>query len=301
MNIRLVSRMLGLCLCAVTAMGGLMVTEEDDIFAPNNNDHNYTQGLRFDVTSATNAYWFFGQLMYTPDIITDPYPQPGDHSWVGLLFGGYGYAWEFDNAILKAEGLVGVTGEASLAGQTQDSFHAIIGCHQPKGWTNQLGPDFVANGNFYFANKVVGCFDGKFGAEAWVSSHAGLGLLYDSIVLGPEVRIGYNLPPAVPQPIYPTAVATDPSKYRLYTTFGIEPRYTPWNYFISGSIIDKPDTHVEAIDFVTDVYWGINVSATVFGSEVSLGYKYVYRTREYESQTDPVHFGSLYAAVGTHF
>lgn len=301
MNIRLMSILVVLCLCAVTAMGGLMVTEEDDFFAPNNSDHNYTQGMRFDVTSSTNSYWFFGQLMYTPDNISNPYPQYGDHPWVGLLFGGYGRVWEFDNAILKAETLIGVTGEPSMAGQTQARVHAMIGNHQPKGWTNQLGPDFVVNENFYCAKKVAGCYVGNFGAEAWVSSHAAVGLLYDSIGLGPEVRLGYNLPPAVPQPIYPTAQVQSHGKYSLYATFGMEPRYVLWNYFVSGSVIDKPDTHVDAIDFVTDTYFGVNASAVVFGSEVSLGYKYVYRTREFESQTDPVHFGSLYVSVGTHF
>ena len=287
-----------LVMCAV-AFGGIMVTEEDDVFAPNNKDCNYTQGLRFDVTSSTNSYWYFGQLMYTPTDITNPNPQPGDHPWVGLLFGGYGQVWSFADSFLKVEGLMGVTGEPSLAGQTQAKFHHIIGSRQPMGWTNQLGPDFVVNANFYFAHKVAGAYTGNFGAEAWLSSHAGVGLLYNAIGVGPEVRLGYNLPPTTPSPIFPTAHL--PSKYRLYATLGTESRYVPWNYFISGSLIDRPDTYVEAIDFVTDAYWGVNASAVVFDTEISAGYKYIYRTKEYESQTDPTHFGSIYVSVGHHF
>ncbi|HMH33851.1 MAG TPA: lipid A deacylase LpxR family protein [Puia sp.] len=146
---------------------------DDDYFnyTGKGTDQAYTDGTRFELfytkrrpsrffvdrampkagDSSVNIYgWGLVQLMLTPNHIARPDFQPNDYPWSGALFAthtlfSYNQRKKYD---VQTEIDLGVTGPASLAGQTQDFVHQLIHYQRPKGWNNQFGNGFVLNINF---------------------------------------------------------------------------------------------------------------------------------------------------------
>lgn len=92
--------------------------------------------------------WLGGMNMYTPQIITNPSPQPNDRPWTGWAY--IGRSWEsieinkFENPerykpgnSQKLEVQIGALGAWAHQGNVQRAWHSLIGAQAPQGWSNQ--------------------------------------------------------------------------------------------------------------------------------------------------------------------
>src|SRR5690606_16662848 len=90
------------------------------------------------------------QVIFAPNIISNPNFQPNDYPWSGTLFlthslYSYNEEQKYD---FQTELNLGVNGPASLARQTQQIVHRFIHYQRPEGWDNQFGNSLFANLNF---------------------------------------------------------------------------------------------------------------------------------------------------------
>jgi hypothetical protein len=282
----------------------MKITEEDDFFTAiqPNRDRYYSQGICLSVSPDAEDIFSFGQLMYTPDIITIPTKQIGDHPWVGLLYGEYSRRW-FDTNIVNTLSLtMGVTGPDSLAGQTQTWFHKLIGCHQPKGWDNQLGGDFVANLTYQHSYKFWNTTISDIELEFWNEERADFGILYDGIRDSPELRIGINLPQVDPSPIL--IKGKEPiSKWRGWVSMGPNVNLVGYNYFLEGSPFysDPNCTGITERPIVFGFNMGLHFSVPIGSSELFGGYSYYWISDEYYGQASSEGYGSLTIGCGKSF
>ena len=94
---------------------------------------------------------------------------------------------------------VGLVGPWSLAEQTQNKFHEVVGFDYTNGWQHQIGNRLLLMGSLGYTRKIVNITAGKvLDFDILLHSGAGIGnwLIYGNI--GSEVRFGYNLEEANP-------------------------------------------------------------------------------------------------------
>jgi lipid A 3-O-deacylase len=144
--------------------------EDNDLFnvVGGITDRGYTNGTRFDYfyinnrpsrfflhrimpragDSSVNTYGFsIMQVMITPKNILRRIPLRNDFPYSGSLFATHSlqstspikkYSWQ-------SELMLGVLGPPSLARQTQESVHHLVGYFKPNGWDYQLKTDLLLN------------------------------------------------------------------------------------------------------------------------------------------------------------
>jgi lipid A 3-O-deacylase len=142
--------------------GGVYLTHDNDIFARNNNDENYTGGIKIDaVLPCINTKWMpfyrykndgsfsvfrmgIGITAYTPEDLTNTAPDTNDRPYASLVFlsvGATGYN-PAKNVMLHSELFIGSIG-TSIAGNGQSYIHenGWLGSERPVplGWDNQIG------------------------------------------------------------------------------------------------------------------------------------------------------------------
>ncbi|WP_159452648.1 lipid A deacylase LpxR family protein [Pedobacter nyackensis] len=108
--------------------------------------------------SSLNIFGFgLSQLIFTPNIITNPDFQPDDYPWSGSLYATYSlYSYnEKKKYNLQTELDLGVNGPASLARQAQEIAHRLVSYQQPNGWANQFGNSLVLNLNFRAEKRLL--------------------------------------------------------------------------------------------------------------------------------------------------
>lgn len=203
-------------------------TLENDVFF--GSDRNYTNGVQVewvqghdlkDISSEAPSIWRWactqlgcgghqrvtshhklGQLMYTPENIEDPAPQPLDRPWAGLLY----YAQE--HVFLSPEGTestrlvgqFGVIGPAAFSKDTQTLVHRLVGAPRPLGWKNQSGNELVGLVMVERKSALAGFSGGPSDGWQWRSSRQwrlAAGTLMTFAGVGLEATVGTNLSPLV--------------------------------------------------------------------------------------------------------
>ena len=141
-------------------------------------DEAYTNGFRFDLfylqrksprtfigrvlplagdSSINIRGWGMGQMMMTPRDLQRTDYQPYDYSYAGALVGMhslYSYNAKKRYAFLTDVSL-GVRGPRSYTAQTQIFIHRLIGDELPRGWSNQLPGQLIANVSFTAEKQVL--------------------------------------------------------------------------------------------------------------------------------------------------
>ena len=79
-----------------------------------------------------------GQDIFTPEDIGERDLIKDDRPYAGWLYGGIGLTSENGKRLDTLELNLGIVGPYSLADETQDNWHKLIGIDRPKGWRNQL-------------------------------------------------------------------------------------------------------------------------------------------------------------------
>lgn len=197
-------------------LGGSVYQENDSLVT---GDERYTQGLRFNLVKRQAPRWattfrnkldgklwssgsqvdpifgvFFGQNLYTPEIITARDPYPGDRRFAGVLYGGAqlqllqrGQRWRH-----TLEVSAGFRGTASLAGEAQKDLHVLRFRRIPKGW--EQAPDGLV-GNLYYRydHRLPACRNGVCFFDVTFGGLGALGNVQTAAGAHVAARLGYGL------------------------------------------------------------------------------------------------------------
>jgi hypothetical protein len=199
---------------------------------------------------------------------------------------------------------LGLVGPSSYAEECQKAVHSVFNDIQPKGWDNQLSNEPVLEIVYEFKKKIIQSGIGTgFGNDLILNTGGGLGneLIYYN--LGLAYRIGWNIPNDFGLfPIRPASSFNgsfddkDPqysqSKFGIQLFFSAEGRAVLHNIFLDGNTFtDSPSVNKKPV--VGDFMAGMNLSS----GRAQLSFAYVFRSREYETQTTAQQFGSINFSV----
>lgn len=258
---------------------GLHVLLENDVFAEKlslgKSDRWYTNGIKFMVSLRPNCVpelfsdrfrkfvgwglsqgldgrkqeiqlgFTMGQLMFTPQDIRNPAPQPRDRYWGGWLYAGtiLQRQPEHDpNSALETLELdYGFVGPLSMARQAQEVVHGAIDVDLPRGWPNQLRTEIGLQAT-YSRSERMNAAPRKDEIGVDFASHYGFGVgtLFNYVNAGVTARFGYGLDAA------PLGTIESPSLggfadrgNRGYWLMRLDAKRVFHNTFIDGSLFRR--------------------------------------------------------------
>ena len=300
---------------ALDRRGVFSASIENDLFA--GEDNNYTNGVRFSWFSSeagvpkwleqgTDQLPFFdrsgntrygfslGQSMFTPTDIERRSPDPRDRPYAGWTYGSVGLVSDRGDRMDSLQLQLGIVGPASLAGETQDFVHDLIGSPDPQGWDNQIDNEpglalsWQRKWRFLYEDSP-----GGLGIDALPHVGATVGNVMTHASTGFTLRIGRDLgadygAPLI-QPSLPGSDFFQPSQeWGWYLFAGVEGRAVGRNIFLDGNTFED-SASVDKYPLVGDLQLGLAFTYET----VRVGYTHVFRTKEFEGQRNPDSFGAL--------
>jgi lipid A 3-O-deacylase len=306
--------------------GSFTVQFENDRIA--NTDRHYTHGSRLSWTSeefdkppeqaswlpgainpfGENGTWrtavAVGQNIYTPENIADPALIVDDRPYAGWLYAGFSLfneqrphpntrGWDSLNTL---EMDIGIVGPQAYAEDVQTMVHQHINVTRPNGWDHQLKtePGVALLYEWKLRKRITDNINPE-GFSLDLLPHSGLsvGNVDTHAKLGAMVRAGYNVPddfgpphirPNVSGPGYVDSI----DDLGFYVFVGGEQRIIGRNIFLDGNTF--ADSHsVDKRLLVGDFQFG----AAIILGRMTLAYSHVFRTREFNGQTQPDRFGAF--------
>jgi len=286
------------------------LTFENDFFA--GYDRHYTNGLQaaFLVDRSRMPRWLqaappikwsaepqvvfaAGQRIYTPADTIAAIPDPADRPYAGWAYVMADVRTRSAGTIDHVTASLGVVGPASLARQTQDFAHNILGEQDSNGWSHQLHNEPALLLGYERAWPAVA--SGRFGGEDYdVALRVGgdIGNVMTYADAGAVLRVGRNLPSDIPV----THISLGPprdgyrgtAQFGWYGWIGLDGRAVAHNIFIQGNTFrDSPGVTLET--FGGDLQVGVALAWPT----ARVGFTYVERSREFEGQPSPDRFGQL--------
>jgi hypothetical protein len=196
---------------------------------------------------------------------------------------------------------LGLVGPSSYAEQCQKVVHKVFDDIQPKGWNNQLNNELVLEIMYEYKKRITRSkIISDFGYDLILNTGAGLGnaLIYYNLGLG--YRIGWNIPNDFGiSPIRTVSSfngsaddkdsrSSQNSKLGAQLFCSAEGRAVLHNIFLDGNTFSNSHS-VDKKPVVGDLMTGLNISR----GNVQLRFAYVYRSKEYETQSKAQKFGSI--------
>ena len=285
------------------------ITEENDSFVYPKTDKHYSQGLHlgllwpdenapwpmrpltwlpdFGIAGATHKYGLrIGQDMYTPVDLNAQNPSLTDRPYAGWLFLGFirDDRGTVANGIPARDHLevdLGVVGSDSLVSDTQIWWHKLIGSLPPDGWRYEINnePGFLIN--FDRQLKIWDTGSDRF-LQAQLLPHAGfnLGNIQTSLRLGPQFRLGHNIPDEFTK--------TPELKHGWYVFSAVDGRFVGYNEFLDGNAFQSSRS-VAKEPAVFEVHAGL---VLVLG-HTEISYTYHYINKEFKTQSEYDAYASL--------
>ncbi|WP_339630852.1 lipid A deacylase LpxR family protein [uncultured Sneathiella sp.] len=240
-----------------------------------------------------------GQNMYTPNDISDPDPPLDERPYAGWLYGAVGIVVETGEKQLDQLQLqFGIVGPSSLAEQSQEFIHKVVGSPKPQGWDTQLKDEpglvltYQRSWRALVSQEIAGI-------SVDVTPHVGgaLGNIYTYANAGATLRFGWNLPndygPPRIQPGLPgSGFFEQTDDVGLYFFAGLDARAVAHNIFLDGNTF-RDSRSVDKEPFVGDAQVGVAVTLR----SARLAFTHVFRSREYKGQSNPDEFGAISLSV----
>jgi hypothetical protein len=239
------------------------------------------------------------QGMFTPEDTDLSPPDPDDRPYAGILALGLTLHVEKEHAYHGLKFVTGVVGPWSLAEETQDAVHELLGNAKAQGWDYQLENEPIFNLAYEYRHKVHLAGDpDQWSLQAFPLAGGWLGNMLIQGQAGALLRFGYN----VPDDFGPTLVRgmghmPPPRRDPLH------PSKSDWGFSIYGGSVanlvlrditldgntfeDSPSVDKEF--FVPMAGVGISVGNRRFQASFS----YIFWGKEFESQEDNSKFGTL--------
>jgi lipid A 3-O-deacylase len=290
---------------------------ENDLYAINNSDRHYTNGVRIAWLSADDDVpewgkelgdalpflnpearrrigWSLGHNLYTPqdkktrDLVRD------DRPYAAFLYVGLALQSETESRLDTLELDVGVVGPAALGKPIQNNYHPLIGADRAYGWNHQIRNEpGVA---LVWERKWRLLADQPPDTLAWdVIPHlsGSVGNVFTYAGAGATFRFGDDLtsdfgPPRI-RPALPGSSSFRPrDSFGWYLFAGAEGRAVVRDIFLDGNTFT--DSHsVSKKPLVADVQAGF---ALMF-ERARVTFTQIMRTKEFEGQDRPDFFGSI--------
>jgi len=233
-----------------------------------------------------------GQLMFTPDDITQPSLIRNERPYAGYLYAAGILQLVRGNSVDHFQVEIGQTGDASLGEDAQQAVHDLIGDDEPRGWSNQVDDELQVQ---LYARKRWRLdvdqwthedgSDSLWGIQVLPEIGGALGTVYGHVEAGAIARAGWRLPddfgPSRLQNIAPPA--TYQEGWSVYGFARGTARLTAHNLFVEGSY-SRGGHGVEQKNLVGELQVGLNLAYTVHDWAFELGYSQTYTTPEYEGQ-----------------
>lgn len=266
-------------------------------------------------TTRENVAVKFGQSMYTPEDYMRSNLIENDRPYAGLLY--VGSSWNRRRflptpgreVLDTREVTFGVIGPLSLAEQSQDFVHELIGEETFQGWHHQLEnePAFqvAADREFRYRNNMFG-EDGAWDMDQITTRGIRVGNIETSVALGWEGRFGWNLPDDFgTYPIRPGAENRPPmsagsgsdspdtaSLLGGHFFILLEAKTVAYDFSLDGNLFQ--DSHsVNRHPFVGQAAMGFALSGPLFGRRTKLAVMRVFKTREFDEQASRHAYGSV--------
>ena len=310
----------------------ITIQVENDFFArATNTDRHYTNGLRaswlsgeIDVPkwlarladlpalilpenagpTSRHMGYAFGQSIFTPDDTDSRELVRDDRPYAAWLYFGvslHATREHEDGAgrqdVMQLE--LGVVGPAALGEQVQNYFHDVINVDPSKGWDNQLRNEPGVNLTFERKLRTEKLpLPETWGLESDVIPRFGatLGNVFTHFGGGATIRLGMNLrsdfgPPRIGPSLSSSESFSNEGRPGWYVFAGADARYVARNIFLDGNSFT--DSHsVPKEHLIADFQLG--VVATL--RSVRLSYTHVFRSPEFETQSQFDQFGAFTAS-----
>lgn len=305
-----------------------LFTENDGGFVKPNNatDRYYTAGNGLSVTfrprwaedlaawvyaqprhRANAAGLFVGQLLFTPEDLSDPELIVDDHPYAGYLYGGLFWQSAGARSLDHVRVEIGTLGSGALADRAQEWVHAVFGGDRPRGWEHQhvneitLQAFYLRKGRMF--EEPFG-LDGLSGAfEILPEVGLALGTVQRHAEVGATLRYGINLP-------------SDFGPARLDDLSGTDGEYQPgFGTYVfargSGRAVQR-DVFIEGSDFrgghgvdaerlVGRVEGGLRLYYQHDYWNLELGYSQTYLTPQFREQRGSHAYASLTLSMTMSF
>jgi hypothetical protein len=271
-------------------------------------------GFLIDPASTQNVVAKFGQSMYTPEDYSRTDLITNDRPYAGLIYVGLAWNRRRMNEQTAVEVLdtreftLGVIGPWSLAEQSQNFVHDMIGSNRFMGWEHQLKnePAFqIALDRKYKTFRGPMAILPGLSSEVIRSVGLRLGNIETSATMGIEGRIGWNLPNDFGSyPIRPGAEnrppsgVSPPSRSNTENPYGVhffgmlEAKAVGWDFSLDGNLF----THSHSVTrrpWVAQAVVGISMHGIVAGHGYRLAMMRVHRTKEFSEQNERQTYGSI--------
>jgi hypothetical protein len=212
-------------------------------FGPEDRAHAEKREYKYDFG------WALGQLMFTPQSITMPQPQPTDRFWGGWLYLGAvvqrhsvtpGTSVFLESETVEVD--YGLVGPISLAETFQKGVHSLVGAPAPQGWGNQLRDEAGIQVTYLKSVRELMPVKIASGLETDLTVHHGfnVGTVFDYANAGITWRIGNRLREAPIGTIEsPTLGELGHPNGRWYFLLRIDGKLVAHNTFIDGSLVQN--------------------------------------------------------------
>lgn len=212
-----------------------------------------------------------GQIMITPEDITNPEPSVGDLPYAGTLT--YSLNWQSFNRQTARNFQIsaGVLGEESYAGDVHEFLHRVWGWGEdPRGWHTQRDTEPIVNLAYQHLWRLgkVGTYTNDWAGHLYMGPTALLGNLMTAIELGIGFRVGWNMQegfnsfPAPPGAgVFQAAHIPKPetaSPHGVELIVGVRGMGLLYSVMYDGSMITGDDRKVDREDFVFSGVFGLN-------------------------------------------
>jgi hypothetical protein len=242
-----------------------------------------------------------GQNIYTPEDIQRSDLIEDDRPYAGFTYIGLGFLGRKDARLDVWELQAGVVGPLSMAEQTQNFVHQIVGSPKAQGWEHQLknepALEVIRETKWRLWSRD---FHRGFSVDLIPHLGARLGNIAIYANTGAELRLGWDLPRDFGTcPIRPGCNVGDPlldmtlsraqsPAANLQTFLAVDGRAVLHDIFLDGNTF--VDSHsVDKEPFVADLITGIGFQ---YG-RARFTYSYVYRTPEFKERREAQLFGAV--------
>lgn len=297
------------------AHGALSLRWENDAFAGTDRDYSNGTALSlllrgrgplggfWDLFGKGNREYFqayeVGQAMLTPADTSLIIPDPNDRPYAGLLYVDLGTGIRHENLFHGFKIVTGVVGPYSLAEETQNWFHDIIGSGHAMGWDYQLHNEPILNLVYEHRRKYqLLKTDSGFGSDIIPAGSAMLGNVLIQAQVGAELRLGYHLPDdfgttllrgfgAMPFPQY--SAQAPAAKIGFYAFASAGGTAVAHNLTLDGNSFQN-SPHVDKRPF----FGTTEIGATVWTRWFEASFSFVYWGKEFYGQQTDSRFGAVY-------
>lgn len=251
-----------------------------------------------------------GQHIYSPENLRTTLRDTTDRPYAGWSYLGFeAVTLKPNQSLMGQEALVedrvgfqlGVVGPAALAETTQGWIHSLNGTARPAGWANQLRNEPGLN---LMAQRRWHIFGDALGHETAIVPHvaAVVGTVNTHAEAGFEFRLGEDLHYDLNNPFMLDGVRgggffNPPDGLSWYLTAGARARVVAHNLFLDGSVFADGGHSVDKKPLMTEAHIGFGYTFHGF----RFGYSYVWRSAEFDGQSEGQGIGSVVMSWNTRF